>query len=45
MVIIIHVTVSLPLLINTALACVLVVLQGQSSPALTDTVTDGALGL
>lgn len=35
----------LPLLINYASAYVQVSLQGQSLPALTDTVTDGALGL
>lgn len=45
MIIVIHVTALFPLLINYALAYVEVSLQGQSLPGLTDTVTDGALGL
>ncbi len=45
MIVFIHVTALLPLLINYALAYAEVSPQGQSFPALTDTVTDGALGL
>lgn len=45
MLIVIHVTALVPLLINYASACAEFGPQGQSLPALTDTVTDGALGL
>lgn len=44
MIIVNHVTALLPLLINYAFACVEVSPQVQTLPALTDTVTDGALG-
>lgn len=44
-IIVIHVTALLPVLINYALACVEVSLQGQRLPHLTHTSTDGALGL
>lgn len=45
MIIIIHVTALLPLLINYALAVAKASLLGHSLPDLTDTVTDGVLGL